>query len=345
MPAPGSAGKRPEPGPDPWEKIAVLMVALGQDLAGDLLRQFDDEDAAQITRAIAGLKNVSARQQDDVLSEFEDELRSGRLPAVGGADFARRLLERALGQERGTEVWRRLQGPQRSAFKALDAADPDQAAPYIRREHPQTIALILSQLSPAQSAAILARLPADVQAEVAHRIATLERVSPAILEQVEAGLADTLQRVLSGQQPVGGARVAADILNRVGSRLEKSLLDRLDAADPEVAEQVRQRLFTFEDIARLSDRDARALVERVDAEELLVSLKAAGKDVLDRILSAVSERRRAQMLEDLGALPRMRMSEVESARLRVVQQLRRLEAQGLVDLRRPADDETWVGGA
>lgn len=321
------------------------MVALGQDLAGDLLRQFDDQDAAQITRAIAGLKAVSAQRRDEVLAEFEGDLRSGRLPPVGGAQFARGLLERALGAERGGQVWRRLQGCRRPAFKSLDEADPHQVAPHLRREHPQTIALILTQLSPAQSAAILEQLPADTQAEVAHRIATLEKVSPEVLEQVEAGLADTLGHVLSGQQRVGGVRVAADILNRVGARLEKRLLERLDAADPEVAEQVRQGLFTFDDIARLSDRDARALIEGVDAQELLVALKSAGKGVLDRILSAVSERRRAQLLEDLACLPRMRLSEVEAAQLRVVQQLRRLEAQGAVDLRGPSAGGAWVGGA
>jgi len=213
---------------------------------------------------------------------------------------------------------------------------------HLRREHPQTIALILSQLSPPTSAALLERLPADTQTEVAHRIATLGRVSPEILEQVEAGLADSLASVLSGQQQVGGAKVAADILNRVGARLEKSLMARLEEQDPEIAEDIRQRLFTFDDIARLSEADIRTLMESVEMDELLVALKAAGKGVLDAVVSQLSERRRARLMEDMAVLPKMRLSEVEEAQQRVVQNLRQLEAQGRVDLSRPADGETWV---
>lgn len=318
------------------------MVTLGEELAADLLRQFSDEDVGHITRAVSELKRVPAELQDQVLAEFEDELRAGRVPFMGGAEFARGLLTHALGEERGNEMWARLGAPKRPAFEALEGADPEQAAPHLRREHPQTIALILSQLRPQASAALLERLPADLQTDVAHRIATLDRVSPEILEQVEAGLADTMAPVLAGQQQVGGTRVAADILNRIGSRLEKSLMARLDEQDPDIAEGIRQRMFTFDDIARLGAPEIGAMLESVETDEMLVALKTAGKGVLDAVLSAVSERRRGRLLEDLGALPKMRISEVEAAQQHVVQHLRRLEAQGVVDLSRPADGDSWV---
>jgi flagellar motor switch protein FliG len=327
---------------DRWQKVAVLMVSLGEELAADLLRQFNDEDVGQITRAVAELKRIPPELQAQVLAEFEDELRAGRIPFLGGAEFARTLLTHALGEERGREMWANLDAPRRPAFDALAGADPEQAAPHLGREHPQTIALILSQLSPQASAALLERLPAALQSEVAHRIATLDRVSPEVLEQVEAGLAETMAPVLSGQQQVGGTRVAADILNRVGAHLEKSLMARLDEQDPGIAERIRQRMFTFDDIARLGEPEIRAMLDSVEMPQLLVALKTAGKGVLDAVLSVVSERRRGRLLEDLGVLPKMRRSEVEAAQQHVVQHLRRLEAEGIVDLSRPEDGDSWV---
>ena len=328
--------------PERWQQVAVLMVSLGEELAADLLRQFSDDEVGHITQVIAELKRVPAEVQQQALAEFEDELRSGRLPFLGGAEFARSMLVQALGEARAQEMWSRLDNPRRPAFEALEAADPAQAGPHLRREHPQTIALILSQLSAPASAALLERLPAELQTDVAHRIATLDRVSPEVLAQVEAGLADTMAPLLSGQQQVGGADVAAGILNRIGSRLEKGLMARLDETDPEVAEGIRQRMFTFDDIGRLHEKDIRALIEGVDLDELLVALKGAGKGVLDAVMSAVSERRRGRMLEDLAVLPKMRMSEVEAAQQKIVQHLRQMEAQGLVDLSRPADGDNWV---
>ncbi|MFH1568394.1 MAG: flagellar motor switch protein FliG [Gemmatimonadota bacterium] len=314
-----------------WQKMAVLMVALGQELAGELMRRLSEDEQAQLTRAIAELKAIPRQAQDQVLAEFEDDLAAGRLPLSGGEGLARSLLEQAVGPRRAQEIWDRL-GRQRTAFRVLEAADPQQAAPYIRREHPQTIALILSQVQAARAAAILQQLPAALQAEVAHRIATLEQVSPEVLAAVESGLAEILEPLAAGHRPVEGARVAADILNRVGAALEHHVLERMDAADPEIAEQVRSRMFTFGDLARLREADMRQVLRNVDPQELLTAMKAADKGVLESFLKQMSERRRQQFLEDLAALPRMRLSEVEAVQARIVAQVRQLEEQGLVRL-------------
>ena len=332
---------------DRWQRAAVLMVTLGQDLASELLGQFEDDEVEHITRAIAQLKTIPPEIQDQVVSEFEEDLKSGRLDSVrGGKDIARGLLETALGSERAAEVWQRLGGGSGGAgFRALDEADPAQVAPYIRHEHPQTISLMLTQIRPAQAAAILEQLPQDLQSEIAHRIATLESVSPEVLQEVEEGLTQTLQAVVSGGQQMEGPRVAADILNRVGTSLERQLLARLDALDPEVAEEVRQRMFTFDDIARLADKEIIALLETVDTQLLQSALKAADKGVLDRILSNMSERRRSQWMQDLADLPKMRLRDVEAAQMSVVQTLRRLESQGVVDLTTSTtqdNDDRWV---
>ncbi len=330
---------------DRWQRAAILMVTLGQDLAAELLSQFEDDEVEHITRAFADLKNIPKVIQDEVVVEFEDDLKSGRLHGVrGGHDVAHDLLQAALGSDRADQVMQRLGGSTiGSGFRALDEADPTQVAPYIRREHPQTIALMMTQLRPEQAAAILENLPHDVQTDVAHRIATLESVSPEVLQEVEEGLKQTLQTVLTGGQQVEGVRVAADILNRVGTNLERELLSRLDAADPEVADEVRQRMFTFDDISRLADREIIALLENVELEVLKAAMKTAGKGVLDRILSNMSSRRRGQWMEDMADLPKMRLRDVEDAQTQVVQTLRQLESQGVVDLSSTAgDDDRWV---
>ena len=332
-------------GLDRWQRAAILMVTLGQDLAAELLGQFEDDEVEYITRAIADLKNIPRQIQDEVVAEFEDDLKTGRLQgARGGHDIAHDLLQSALGPDRAAQMMQRFGGaPVGSGFQALDKADPSQVAPYIRREHPQTIALMMTQVRPEQAAAILENLPHDLQTEIAHRIATLESVSPEVLQQVEEGLSQTLESVLSGGQQVEGVRVAADILNRVGTSLEQQLLSKLDAADPEVADEVRQRMFTFDDISRLADREILALLENVELEVLKAAMKTAGKGVLDRILSNMSERRRAQWMEDVAHLPKMRLRDVEDAQMQVVQTLRQLESQGAVDLSSASgDDDRWV---
>jgi len=318
------------------------MVSLGSDLAADLMRQFDDDEMEEITRAIADLKAVSQEQRDEVLLELDEQLRKGDLPAQGGKAFARSLLEQAVGPERAEKLWGRTSPAPGSGFVALNRADPSQVAPYIGREHPQTIALVMSQIEPAQAAAILQKLPASAQAEVTRRIATLERVSPEILAQVEESLSETLGAVMAGETPVEGTQLAADILNRIGSTLEHRVLDQLDAADPEVAESVRSRMFTFDDIARLGETEIRALLENVDVKDLMVALKAAGKGVLDTILKCMSQRRQQQILEDMAVLPRMRLSEVEEAQTSIIQLMRQLDEQGVIRLPKGDQDEEFV---
>ncbi len=334
----------PGAGLDRWQRAAILMVTLGQDLASELLGQFEDDEVVHITRAIADLKRIPREIQDEVVAEFEDDLKSGRLQGVrGGHDIARDLLQSALGPERAQKMMQRIGATGGSGFKALDEADPTQVAPHIRHEHPQTIALMMTQLRPAQAAAILENLPHDLQAEIAQRIATLESVSPEVLQDVEDGLTQTLQSVLSGGQQVEGVRVAADILNRVGTTLERQLLSGLDAQDPEVADEVRQRMFTFDDISRLADREILALLEHVNPDVLKAAMKTAGKGVLDRILSNMSERRRGRWMEDMADLPKMRLRDVEDAQIQVVQTLRQLESQGAVDLSSAsAEGDRWV---
>ena len=323
-----------------WHKVAVLMVALGKDLAGEIMRYLDEPEVEEITQALADLKNIPTALQDEILLEFEHVLSSGQVPLEAGMDFARRLLEQALGPEKAREMLARIEGGA-AGFKRLNQADPAQVAPFLAQEHPQTLALILAQLEPKQAAAILEQLPQSMQSDVAHRIATLGNVAPELLRDVEESVEAMLQDMMGGKREIGGTKVAASILNLTGGRTEKAVLDHMDAQDPEVAEEVREQMFVFDDIARLGDEDIRVLLQNVEMADLQVALKRAGKEVSERILSNMSLRRREMFEDDMAVLPPMRRSEVEEVQARIAQQVRQLDEQGAVRIAR-GDDDTYV---
>ncbi len=324
-----------------WDKIAVLMVALGDELAADLMRQLDDDEAAEVAQALIDLKGVSKDMQDRVLAEFAAAL-EGDGAVAGGVHYARQVLERALGPERARAMLERALGEPAAGFALLRNLDPQRAAPFIAREHPQTIALILSQLATEQAAAILECLPGAVQGEVAHRIATLGKVDSEIVRAVEENLAELLAAALDGEHRVGGSETLAAILNAGGGRLEKGVLARIDEQDPEAAEAVRRRLLSFDDLARLPEHDAQMLLEQIDMGDLRLALRAADKAVRDAFLSAMSERRRARFMEDIQALAPVRMSEVQAAQDRIVQAVRALEERQLLRVPRSVEDDPYV---
>ena len=326
-----------------WRRVAVLLVSLGQELAADLMKDLDSDEVEQIAKAIADLKTVPREVQEQIVAEFEQQLASGRFPASGGEQVARGMLETALGKEEAQRVLDRLgHGAKSDAFSMLDNADPAQVSTFLTQQHPQTIALILSQIDAQQTAGLLNRLPGSLQADVAHRIATLEQVSPEVLSALEETLLEELPDVLSGQQAVDGPKVAADILNRVGSGIERDVLQRLDAQDPEMAEQIRNQMFVFDDLARLNKKEVDLLLQHIEHEDLVMALKSAGKRVLATIMSAMSERRQQLLLDDLNALPPTRLKDVEEAQLRILQHVRRLEEQQLIKLARGDEDDTYV---
>lgn len=326
-----------------WRRVAVLLVSLGEELAADLMKDLDTDEVEQVVAAIADLKTVPREIREEVVAQFEEQLSAGRFAISGGARVARDMLEAALGEDKAQEVLQRLgQGKKSEAFGLLDNADPAQVTPFLMQQHPQTVALILSQINAERAAGFLNRLPATLQADVAHRIATLEPVSPEVLSALEETLAEELPGILSGQHAVDGPKVVANILNRVGSGLERDVLQRLDAQDPEMAEQIRNEMFVFDDLARLNAREVDIVIQNIEYKDLVIALKSAGKGAVTTILSAMSERRQQLLLDDLNALPPMRLTEVEEAQMRILQQLRRLEEQQLIVLARGDEDDTYV---
>jgi flagellar motor switch protein FliG len=325
------------------EKVAILMIALGQEATAEVMKCMDEQEIESIAQSITELDTVTTEQEDDVLEEFEQLLLAGKYVSQGGLDFARGALEKALGPRKAQGLLDRVNSTTTSGFYMLRNVDPNQIIPYIAKEHPQTISLILSQLDPSQAAGVLNGLPEEIQADVSFRIAQMENISPQVLRDLEDSLANDLQAILSGQiTEIGGPKSVAEILNRTGRSTEKAVLERLDAQDPELAEEVRNQMFVFDDIAKLTDREIQMVLREVDSKDLAVALKGGSDELRDRIFTNVSERVGTMIKEEMDFSGPIRMSDVEEIQLRVVQVVRQLEEAGQVTIVRGDSTDAFV---
>ena len=324
------------------QKVAIVMVALGEEVSGEVMKFLSDYEIEEITQAIASLKNISVELMDRVLEDFEQHLLAGEWISQGGEDFARAALERALGPQKAAEILERVSSKVASGFYMLKNVSPDQIAPFISSEHPQTMALVLSPLDGAQASGILSQLPERLQSDVAYRIATMDNITPSVIKQIEGSLETQLRDILGGNQDVGGPQVVADMLNLTGSTVEKNVLDQMDAQDPEVAESVRNLMFVFADVAKLTERELQALMREVDQKDIIIALKNADEELKEKVLGSVSERVRTFIQEEMDFLGPMRLSEVEEVQLRIVQMVRQLEEQGQITIIRGDSDDQFV---
>jgi flagellar motor switch protein FliG len=324
-------------------KVAILMIALGQDTTAEVMKYLTEIEVEQIAQSITELDVVTTEQEDDVLEEFEQLLIAGKYVSQGGLDFARGALEKALGPRKAQGLLDRVGSATSSGFYMLRNVDPNQIIPFISKEHPQTIALILSQLDSSQAAGVLNGLAEEQQADVSFRIAQMENISPQTLRELEDALAQDLQALLAGQvTEIGGPKAVAEILNRTGRSTEKSVLERLDAQDPELAEEVRNQMFVFDDIAKLTDREIQMVLREVDTKDLSVALKGASEEMQDRIFTNMSERVGTMLKEEMEFSGPVRMSDVEEVQLRVVQTVRQLEEAGQVTIVRGDSSDSFV---
>jgi len=325
------------------QRVAILMIALGQETTAEVMKYLTDIEVEQIAQSISELDVVTTEQEDEVLEEFEQLLLAGKYVSQGGIDFARGALEKALGPRKAQQVLDRVTSTTSSGFYMLRNVDPNQIIPFISKEHPQTIALILSQLDPTQSAGVINGLPEEVQSDVAYRIARMDNISPQILRELEESLANDLQAILSGQiTEIGGPKAVAEILNRTGRSTEKAVLERLDAQDPELAEEVRNQMFVFDDIANLTDREIQMILREVDTKDLAVALKGGSEELQERIFGNVSERVGTMIKEEMQFSGPVRMSDVEEVQLRIVQTVRQLEEAGQVTVVRGDSNDVFV---
>jgi len=324
-------------------KVAILMISLGQETTAEVMKYLTEIEIERIAQNIAELEVVTTEQEDEVLEEFEQMLIAGQYVSQGGMDFARGALEKAMGPRKAQALLDRVSSTTTSGFYMLRNVDPNQIIPFISKEHPQTIALILSQLESTQAAGVVNGLSEELQADVSYRIATMDSISPQVLRELEDSLAENLQTILSGQvTEIGGPKAVAEILNSTGRSTEKAVLERLDAQDPELAEDVRNQMFVFDDIANLTDREIQLILREVDSKDLSTALKGASDEMKDRIFGNVSERVGAMMKEEMDFSGPVRMSDVEEVQLRIVQTVRQLEEAGQVTIVRGDSNDQFV---
>lgn len=326
------------------EKIAVLMVALGNDIAAEVYKKLDDTAIELITLEVANLRKVTPELKLEVLKEAQEVLMAREFMARGGVDYARDVLERALGPERAQNLLARITASlQVRPFDFMRHTDPQQVLGFIQGEHPQTIALILSYLEAPQAAMILSGLPAVMQAEVAKRIARMDRITPEVLREVERVLERKLSTVM-GQDftMAGGIDAVVAIVNSADRATERNIMEHLEENDPELAEEIKKRLFVFEDIIRLDDRSLQRVLREVDMKELGLALKGATEDLRTKFFKNMSKRAAEMLQEDMDYMGPVRVKDVEESQQKVVNIVRGLEEQGEIVIASGGEDELVV---
>jgi len=327
------------------QKAAILLITLGPELSARVFKQLSEEQIEELTLEIASVKKVNQEARDRVLEEFHQMLMAQEYLNQGGIEYAKEVLERALGTQKTIEILDRLTANlQVRPFDFVRKADPSQLLNFIQNEHPQTIALIISYLQPEQASVILSALPPDRQSDVARRVALMDRTSPDVIREVEKVLERKLSSIVTQDYATaGGLETLVDILNRVDRGTEKKIMEALELDDPELAEEVKKRMFLFEDIILLDNRSIQRVLREVDlSKDLPLALKVASEEVKAKIFKNMSKRAVENLQENIDFLGPVRLRDVEEAQQKIVNIIRRLEEQGEVIIARGGGDEIVI---
>ncbi|RPF42917.1 flagellar motor switch protein FliG [Thermodesulfitimonas autotrophica] len=323
------------------QKAAVLLLTLGADLSAKVLKQhFPESEIERLTYTISNLGRVPPEVRDSVLDEFL-ELKQVRAQLIqGGVKNAREILEKVVGPQKAEEIIRRLtQSAAIIPFASLRKTDPKHLLSFLRDEHPQTIALVLSYLEPSQAGAILSSLPQEMQVDIVKRIATMERTSPEIVHEIQRVLEHKMMTVVSVEQTqAGGIESLVGILNMVDRATEKSILESLENEDPALADEVRKRMFMFEDIVKLDDVSIQRVLREVNTKDLAVALRGATEEVKNRIFKNMSQRAAKMLKDELDFMGPVRLKQVEEAQQKIVKVIRALEDSGEIVIARGGED-------
>jgi flagellar motor switch protein FliG len=318
-------------------KAAVLLVTLGEQASADILQQLAEEDVQNISREVARLTVISTEQAEEVLQEFHHLVEAGDYVARGGIEFARKLLQRAFPPETARRMLDKLTkalGSEAVSFDAIQKADPQQLSKFIHNEHPQTIALVLSHLNPSQAAAVLAALPGGIRADVAHRMANLDQISPEIILKIALVIGQKLKTLGEfSRESYGGVRAVAEMLNRLDSGSSRVILDDIDKADPNIAETIRHLMFTFEDLLLIDPMGLKEVLGKVDRKVLTVALKGTSEQLRNHMMSCMSQRGAEMLREDMEALGPIKIKEVDAAQQQIIAAVRLLESEGSLSLK------------
>ena len=323
------------------QKAAILLIALGPERSADIFKHLKEDEIEELTLEIANTRSVSPQVKEDVLNEFYQICLAQQYIAEGGIGYAKELLDKALGEDRAKEVITKLTASlQVRPFEFVRKTDPSQLLNFIQDEHPQTIAMILSYLTSAQAALVIGALPPEKQADVAKRIAMMDRTSPDVIKEVERVLEKKLSSLVNQDYTiVGGVDAIVNILNTVDRTTEKHIMESLEIEEPELADEIRKKMFVFEDILLLDDRAIQRVLRDVDNADLGVALKAANEEVQNVIFKNLSKRLAAMIKEDMEFMGPVRMKDVEEAQQKVVSVIRKLEDSGEIVISRGGGDE------
>ncbi len=314
------------------QKAAVALVAFGSEVSALVLKGMSEQDLENITVEIANLRDVPAEIEEKVIEECHQVFMARQYISQGGIDFARQILEKAVGSKKAREIMHRLESSIHcKGFSLLKDIDPKQLTSFLQNEHPQTISLILTQLNPQHAASVLSELTPELQGEVALRIATMEKIAPEILKEIEQTLEGHFERTAGGEMSSsGGAKAIAEVLNLIDTTAEKNILQSLEAEDADLAAEIKNMMFVFDDLMLLDDRSVQRLLKEIETKDIAVALKATSDEVKNKIFANVSERVAVMIQEEMEFMGPTRLSDVEAAQGRIVEAVRSLEEEGQI---------------
>jgi flagellar motor switch protein FliG len=326
------------------QKAAILLIALGPEVSASVYKQLSEEEIEKLTLEISSVKKVESFQKEEVLEQFHQIAIAQDYISQGGIGYAKTVLEQALGKDQASNIINRLTSSlQVRPFDFARKADANQILNFIQNEHPQTIALILSYLDPEQSGQILSELPQEMQADIAKRIALMDSTSPEIINEVESILERKLSAtVTQDYTQTGGIEAVVEVLNGVDRSTERTILDALEIQDPELAEEIKKRMFVFEDIVTLDNRAIQRVIRDVENSDLMLSLKVASDEVKEVVFNNMSKRMSETFKDEMEFMGPVRLREVEEAQTRIVAIIRRLEEAGEIVIARGGGDDIIV---
>lgn len=326
------------------QKAAILLISMGPDVSASVYRHLSEEEIERLTLEISSVRKVDSKSKEDVLEEFHQIALAQDYITQGGISYAKQVLEKALGSENAANIINRLTSSlQVKPFDFARKADPAQILNFIQNEHPQTIALVLSYLDPTQAGQILSELPQDMQADVARRIALMDSTSPEVINEVEQILERKLSATVTQDYThTGGIESVVEVLNGVDRSTERTILDALEIQDPELAEEIKKRMFVFEDIVTLDNRAIQRVIRDVENADLLLSLKVASEEVKEIVYRNMSKRMVDTFKEEMDFMGPVRLRDVEEAQSRIVAIIRRLEEAGEIVIARGGGDDIIV---
>jgi flagellar motor switch protein FliG len=318
-------------------KAAIVMIMIGDEASSAILRQLDEDEVQLISREIARVQSLTSEEAEGTLEEFYHMVIAHDYVIKGGIEYARRMLMNAFPPEQARRMVDRLVktlGNETLSFDALQKTDPQQLAKFIHSEHPQTIALVLSHLNPSQAAGLLFSLPAEMRADVALRMASLDQISPEIISKIAVVIGSKLKSLGElSREAYGGVHAVAEMFNRLDSNTSKDILESIEHVNPNLVETIRHLMFVFEDLLLLDVNALKEVLSKVDKKILTVALKGTSEQMRNHMLQAMSQRGAEMLREDMEALGPIKIKEVEAAQQQIIAVVRQLESEGVISLK------------